>query len=275
LTQTLTQTDRTVIRLSRLLSTPSGTDSTLCTLSYTLTLIHATLRTRLDTHLQTLAHSIATKASSALLPGETIIASFPPTSGLRRLASTTAAVKALAGLISDFRVFVRLWGLLGIYAWARATWSQPPGDGVVKAITWAQVVVNTLYQGLENGAYLASKGVLNSEGWTGERGAKRQARWWAWSSRFWAAHVGLEFVRLGYEWRRRVVDGVETGDAEKEGKLRKMEDARWWRESISNMAYAPLTIHWSMEEGVIGESVVGLLGMVAGGVNLRERWRQT
>ncbi|KAJ9637811.1 hypothetical protein H2201_007743 [Coniosporium apollinis] len=274
----LRKTDILLLRLNALLSTPSGIDRTLCTLSYTLTLLHARLSPLLTHRLAALAASIASKASDALLPGETLIATLPAPASIRALSRTTASIKALAGLIADFRIFVRLWGLLGIYAWARSTWASPPADAVLRRITWAQVAVNAAYQFLENGAYLASKGVLVSEGWVGEKGDRRQARWWVWSSRFWAAHVGLEFLRLGYLWRkeRRMEEKGVDGEGEKEDKIvREAERELWWRDLVSNAAYGPLTVHWSLEEGCLSESWVGLLGMVAGGVGLRERWKAT
>ncbi|OCK93253.1 uncharacterized protein K441DRAFT_662039 [Cenococcum geophilum 1.58] len=280
--------DSLLLRLSRLFSTPSGTDSLLCTLSYTLTLLHSLLNHALTARLTSLATSIASKASEALLPGETLITTFPAPPSTQLLAHATTSSKALADLISDYRIFVRLWGLFGIYSWGRRTWTTPLAAGagrkekLLRAVTWGQVAACAAYQALENGAYLASKGVLNTAGWSGEVGAKRQARWWVWSCRFWAAHVGLEGVRLGALWyyrRREEDEGKGVGDGEKEEKLsreeRRKEDRIWWCNAVSNMAYAPLTVHWSVEEGVVGDAWVGFLGMVAGAVALREEWRHT
>lgn len=181
---------------------------------------------------------------------------------------------------------MRLWGFFGIYSWGRGTWTTPLPVGagrkekLLRAVTWGQVAACAAYQVLENGAYLASKGVLNSAGWIGEEGARRQARWWVWSCRFWAAHVGLEGVRLGTSWYyRRKLEEKGVGDGEKEEKLRReerrKENRMWWRDAVSNMAYAPLTVHWSVEEGVVSEAWVGFLGMVAGAVALKEEWRNT
>lgn len=275
LQSSLRSTDTTLLRLAKVLSTPAGIDSALCTLGYTLAFVRAGLQTHLESKLRTLALAIAEKASDALLPGETLIASLPPTPAIGRLTLASDASKKLADVVSDFRVFVRMWGLLDIYLWGRDTYVNPPKDGVVKAITWLQVLVNVLFQYLENGAYLASKGILNTDGWTGEAGAKRQTWWWVWSSRFWAAHVGLEFVRLGYMWRLDSTQAAAEGE-EKEDKLaRKTKYETWWRQAISNAAYAPLTIHWSLEEGCVTDGWVGFCGMIAGGVGLREQWRRT
>ena len=129
-------------------------------------------------------------------------------------------------------------------------------------------------------------------------------------------HVGLEGVRLGREWmvRNREEEEEEVKAAamkkREQGLLppavpeveshplppppspstneksltlaippkpTPMEsDDRWWREAIANLAYFPLTVHWSFEErGLLGDRAVAVLGMVAGGVGLRRAWRET
>lgn len=142
-------------------------------------------------------------------------------------------------------------------------------DWVGKRIEAVQVIVNVLFQYLENGAYLSSKGVL---GWDKEK----QNRAWAWSSRFWAMHVGLDFWRLGREWvkRREKGKGKEVDDGvvdvgEEEWK------AKWRREMVVNMAWAPLTLHWSVEKGLVSEFWVGVFGSVAGITGARELWKQS
>jgi hypothetical protein len=256
----LTKTDRLLHHLQSLTSTPGGTDTLLLTTCYT-TLLTSTLLSSLSlARLHRSARSLIAKIST-LPPHTTVIIS---TSSIpsSRLLIAAQRLRALSDLISDFRIFARLWGLLKIYQWGKRTWRSPHGDAVVRGIVYAQVVVNVLYQYLENGAYLSSKGVA---GWS----AQRQKRAWLWSSRFWMAHVGLDFVRLGREWALRkgttkekevVLDGkgavVEQGDQE------------WWRgwvrELLIDAAWAPLTLHWSLENGLLGDFWVGLLGSVAG-----------
>jgi len=86
-------------------------------------------------------------------------------------------------------------------------------------------------------------------------------------------HVGLDFVRLWHQAgvRRRKGKGVEgvEGESEKEWKV------KWRREMVTNLAWAPLTVHWSLEEGLVGEFWVGLLGSVAGITGFRELWKST
>ncbi|KAF1837724.1 hypothetical protein BDW02DRAFT_95760 [Decorospora gaudefroyi] len=294
LTKTARTTDRTLIRLSKLLSTPSGTDVLLCTTSYTLTLLHALLSRLLEKRLKTIATDIASKADGILLPGETLIASLPAPTSTKLIAQIVGSTKAVVELISDFRIFVRLWGVLGLYAWARGTYLIPlPADAgrtekVLRVLAWSAIVACVGFQVLENGAYLSSKGALTSLSWTGDVGKARENAWWVWSSRFWAAYVGVELVRLGVErycvpMEEKGILGRADGDGEKEDKIRVEErrrkeglrKRRWWRDFVSNLAYAPMTVHWSMERGLLSDWGVGACGIVAGGSLLVDAWRET
>ena len=243
----------------RLLSSTSHLDTTLLTITYTLHFVHSYL----------LRLPIPIPILTSLIP------SLPP----------------LTALIDETRIFLRLWSLLGIYTWGVSTYNSPPSDWILKYIAWAQVGVNAIYQALENAAFLGDKGVLR------DVPAKTRARWWVWSSRAWMAHVGLEGIRLGREWmlshQRKIVaqrreflnrknkqpqatGAVATTIEETEEKTAEWaEETRWWREVAVNAAYAPMTVHWSTEEGILGEGSVGALGIVAGYLGIREAWRKT
>ncbi|KAF1960966.1 hypothetical protein CC80DRAFT_489194 [Byssothecium circinans] len=290
----LQKTDRNILRLSKLLSSPTTTDNLLCTTSYTLSFIHALLSRILDRRLTAIASSIAEKATPVLLPGETFIATVSTPPSTQRLAQTTTSIKALENVISDYRIFVRLWGLVGIYEWARGAWNAPPlskdagrKEKILRGVTWASVTSCIGFQVLENGAYLSSKGVLVSQSWTGEQGKAREGQWWIWSSRFWAGCVVLELLRLGvlHYYREPLTSSEKekaaVEDGEKEGKMlreeQKKEERIWWRDLVSNLAYMPMTLHWSVEEenGILSDWGVGVLGAVAGGANLVHAWRNT
>ena len=75
----------------------------------------------------------------------------------------------------------------------------------------------------------------------------------------------------------------KVGDGEKEDKLRVEQERReeqsksfkWWKELVSNVAYEHMTLHWSVEEGLLSNVQVGVCGMVAGGAMLADAWRKT
>jgi len=90
------------------------------------------------------------------------------------------------------------------------------------------------------------------------------------------AHVALDFVRLYREYAQRksraageVKDDAVTEQGEAEWK------ARWRKEMVVNMAYAPLTLHWSLEKGLVGDFWVGLLGSIVGITGSRVLWKNT
>ncbi|KAE9370373.1 hypothetical protein N431DRAFT_426744 [Stipitochalara longipes BDJ] len=258
----LSKTDATIAHLSRVLSTPSGTDTFLLTICYT-SLLGSSLLSSLSLHRIRAASRRLISQAIALPPNTTVIIN---TSSLpsSRLLIASRRLKALSELISDFRIFVRLWGLLSIYNWGKRVYNSPPIDTLVRRIVYTQVISNIAYQYLENGAYLASKGVL---GWSKEK----QTRAWVWSSRFWMLHVGLDFVRLWREARLRALKGKSSPWSDEENKWTE----KWRREMVVNAAWAPLTLHWSLEEGFASEFWVGVLGSVAGLAGFRELWRTT
>ncbi|KAI9736921.1 MAG: hypothetical protein M1818_005972 [Claussenomyces sp. TS43310] len=252
----LKRTDVTVEHLGRILSTPGGTDTFLLTICYT-SLLSSKLLASVSLHQLHKRIKYLTSAVSSLPADTTLVIETPAV----RLLRLSQSLKALSSLISDYRIFVRLWGLLGIYRWAKGLVAEPPADAVQRRIAWAQVAVNVAFQYLENAAYLASKGVL---GWD----ERRQTRAWLWSSRFWAAHVALDLYRLAYELRTAKQTG---GDKVQEEPVK----AKWTRQLATNLAWAPLTLHWSRETGLLGDLGVGLLGTAAGLVDFRERWKDT
>jgi len=258
----LSKTDATLSHLSRVLSTPSGTDTFLLTICYT-SLLSSSVLSSLSLHRIHAATRRLISQAIDLPPNTTVIID---TSSLHasRLLMTSRRLKALGELISDFRIFVRLWGLLSIYNWGKRVYNSPPADVLVRRIVYTQVVSNIAFQYLENGAYLASKGVL---GWSKEK----QSRAWIWSSRFWMLHVGLDLVRLWREASLRAQKGKSNPGSDEENKWTET----WRREMVVNAAWFPLTLHWSLEQGYASDFWIGVLGSVAGLAGFRELWRTT
>jgi Peroxisomal biogenesis factor 11 (PEX11) len=213
--------------------------------------------------LEKTALAVAAQVDGNLLPGETLIATISQDPG-SRLVHASKRLRALADLIADIRAFLRVWGTLGIWSWGSEVLKEPPKDKVLKWITWMQIGANVAYQYLENGAYLAQHGILGLD-------EQKQMRWWVWSSRFWMAHVVLDFGRL---WREKMTREVDKECEDWEAQHLKREE-KWWRDTYVNAAYAPLTLHWSLEGGAVGETWVGILGSIAGILGFREMWRST
>lgn len=214
-----------------LLSTSSGTDRALMATSYSLMALTGQID-RLS-HYRGLAHS-----QKAFL-------AFSRQQEDSHLFALSTHLKNLTSLISDVRVFIRLWGLFGIYEWLVSTLREPPKDKILRRVAYAQISANVLYQIFENLAYLGQHKVLPI-------GRKKQSSYWMWSSRFWMVHVVLEFLKLKREWE------LDPKGKEKDQKAVVTEDPMWynivgvlksegkssvWLKQLwSNLAYAPLTV---------------------------------
>ena len=49
----------------------------------------------------------------------------------------------------------------------------------------------------------------------------------------------------------------------------------WLREVGVNAAYAPMTVHHSLEDGILSEGVLGALGAVVGALSIGRAWRES
>ncbi|MCJ1474894.1 hypothetical protein MMC13_003554 [Lambiella insularis] len=269
--------DARVSQANRFLSTSANLDRALQTITYTLHLLHAILGRLLTVRLSDAALFVA----SSILSNSRAVSLFSSrisSSGFATLTSFTTSTAALATLIDDVRIFLRLGSILSIYTWGASVYHFPPKDRILQSIAWSQVCACALFQYLENGAYLGSKGVLGF-------GPRKVSNWYIWSSRFWMAHVLLEFGRLGREWALRRENNrpaLETSDKDdngveaKRGEIGKLEEKDgWWRQIYINAAWLPITVHYGTESGLTGEAPIAILGLIAGLPGLRDAWRDT
>ena len=113
-------------------------------------------------------------------------------------------------------------------------------------------------------------------------------------------YVALELARLGYEvlelrgedtgrqtskretsqLAEKEVEVAEKGELE--SRMDKVEDeglkarwGKWYREVGVNVAYAPMTIHYSLDNGVLGEGGIAALGAVVGALSIGQAWKMT
>ncbi|KAI1757475.1 hypothetical protein F4782DRAFT_478706 [Xylaria castorea] len=281
LAATPSNVDAFLAHLQRCLSTPTGIDTVLLFVCYSSRLTSAVLTTLVEPALQRSAERFIALAS-ALPPSATLVlnAKALPSASVALVLGLARRLKALSGLTSEARTILRLWGLLGMYFWARRLvlkWRQPrqqSGDDKFQtSLAWSQLAACVVFQALENGVYLSSRGVL---GWAPATQAKA-ARW---SARFWGSFVGLELMRLLYEsskrGRRTRADKFAGG---KTVALVEREEREWsetWRKTVvRNLAWAPLTLHWSLEKGLVSEMAVGALASIPSVLQIRDLWRNT
>ncbi|KAI0816682.1 hypothetical protein GGR55DRAFT_248714 [Xylaria sp. FL0064] len=291
LAATPSNVDAFLAHLQRCLSTPSGIDTVLQIVCYSSRLTAAVLTTLVQPALQRSATRLIALAA-ALPPSTTLIfdAKALPSSSVAFVLNLAKRLKALSGLTSEARTILRLWGLLSMYFWARRlvlNWRQQKKQGednsntkninstttFETSIAWSQLAACVAFQALENGVYLSSKGVL-------EWAPATQGKMARWSARFWGSFVGLELIRLFYESSRRArrtraekfAGGKTVAVVEREER----EWAETWRKTVvRNLAWAPLTVHWSLEQGLVSELAVGALASIPSIIQIRDLWRRT
>ena len=277
----LKSTDDTAAHLRRILTTTSGVDTSLILLGYGSQFLAAQIAKLIDLRLTVLAEKAAADTAKAaarnLSPGETLIATLSLPAPVSKLPDVQASLKTLGGVCSDVRAFMRLWGLLGVWAWGRRLMqSGEPRDAVLKICAWGQVVANAAYLLNEHPVYLATKGIIKGPQWTPQRikqGYLTAARWFA-------VHTVFEFLRLYRTWSLRKQNEEQDLRGEKseskEEKVARAEETRlWWKSLLVYTAYAPMVVHWSSESGVLSDGWYGFLGTCAGILGVREVWRQT
>ncbi|KAK5664334.1 hypothetical protein OQA88_555 [Cercophora sp. LCS_1] len=268
-------TDIFLTRLNKALSTPSGIDTVMLFLCYT-SRFGSSILTSLSTSLlrrsarDWLALVAALPKGTTVLFSATDAAAKPTTAAAASALVLAGRLKNLSNLLSEARMILRLWALLGMYFWGKglvqkaiASWrgasTEKEGEKESKTgtvINWARLLLCVALQGLENGAYLSQRGVL---GWS----PKQQGSAYKWGSRFWAAYIGIELGRLLSEGTggKKVYEAAET--------------AEWRKKVARNMAWLPLTLHWSTDTGLVSEPWVGFLASIPGIIQMRDLWAET
>ncbi len=150
---------------------------------------------------------------------------------------------------------------------AKKNYVDPPKDLVLRAVSYGQTLSLGAYYVYENGYYLAGKGVL--KGWTPED-IKKCART---SLRMFLVYVVFEFVRLYRARQLREVRKAKAVDEKERGDIAKEEEV-WWRGGLVNAAYTPLAFHWSSENGLLSDGLVGALMSLVGLIKFRAAWAQ-
>ncbi|KAK8136676.1 hypothetical protein PG984_004616 [Apiospora sp. TS-2023a] len=292
LAATPSNVDAFLAHLQRCLSTPSGIDTTALFLCYSSRLSAALLESLTGPAIQRSATQLMALAS-ALPPYTTLLltskslSSFSPSTAL--LLSIAKRLRAFSGMLSEARTFLRLWGLLNMYFWARgliarlraarqevkdekAAGGSAKLDKLEVSFSVTQLVACIIFQSLENGAYLAQKGVLS---WQPANIGKAMRL----SARFWGCFVGLKIGELFYDaWRRSQRTPAERlGD--RTVAVMEQEESAWtdeWRKTVvRQLAWFPLTIHWSLEQGIFSDMAVGAIASVPGVVQMRDLWAKT
>ncbi|PYH85874.1 hypothetical protein BO82DRAFT_350652 [Aspergillus uvarum CBS 121591] len=272
----LRATDTTIERLDKLTTTAAGTERVLAVTGYLSHALHHLLASAPWLALQTRLSLLARLRRQRHLTQHSPSKVPPPPPPSPTTPKPKPPLLALSALMSETRYTLRLLGLLPLWTWGAATLRSPPKDRTIYILTLLQVLVNVIYQILENGSYLAAKGILSRrfiDRWGGI------VQWDLWSTRAWFGHIFLQFFVLARERRLRLrrekqkeggEEGVGAADAD-------AQEIRAWRKSlVNNVCWAPLCLHWCFEKGIgFPEQLTGLVSFMAGAWEVWDSWGGT
>ncbi|KAI8980027.1 hypothetical protein BD414DRAFT_420869 [Trametes punicea] len=218
--------------------------------------------------------------------------------GRRKIPLSTSAERLakLGSIISDARMLFRIWGLLPIFQWMIAMERNPAPTRKLRTIERLQGWSMLAYYPLEHLYYLLSHSIISDKLTLPSITAfipfvrtrpndkhipLKLSTLGLWSTRFWAAYVVLQLAHLREDgrllrMRERTLSKTKTGAsvAEKEEISRRKKALT--NELIVNLAYLPLTIHWSTEKGIFENDVwLNVCGLIAGIASWRSGWEAT
>ncbi|KAF8631367.1 hypothetical protein AX15_002424 [Amanita polypyramis BW_CC] len=199
------------------------------------------------------------------------------------------AYAKFAGVISNSRTLWRIWGMLPIVQWLISLERNPQPTRKLLTIERLQGWAMLAYYPLEHLYYLRSHGILPStipsplSLFFNVKRIKLDANKLAlWSSRFWALYVILHFAHLKedkelLEARQRSLrKGKGTGLSVEEKQDIHQKWNMFWSDAVTNLAYFPMTIHWSMESGLFKDGVwIDIFGFIAAVMSFRSGWKAT
>ncbi|EEU37729.1 uncharacterized protein NECHADRAFT_53446 [Fusarium vanettenii 77-13-4] len=264
--------DGFISHLNRLIHTRDGHDSVILFAAYVAQLAAAILETSGNANLQKWANKVLTLLPKALasrapsLPlGSKLFSIFSAAPRLQlRLAER---LRALVDMLDDWSVMSRLWGLLTMWMLAKEFITTPNTDDkeprvrkVKTAISATQITSLIGFFILENISWLSRRKVLS---WSD----KSQPKLILWCVRSWGVYVFAELGRLLFE-RLRKKSG-ETGQEDAESRT------QWNKQFVENLAWAPLTVHWTTPGGLLPESVAALLASYAQFISVQGLWKET
>lgn len=268
--------DAFAAHLLRCIQTRAGADAVLQFLCYFFKLSGSVLETLSRNALRQSAQKLVAMAFQ-LPPATTVVlSSAPAPAGAAFALSLANNFKALSGVLSEARTINRLWGLLGLYfglkrivARMRPKKVESEKEGSVAVVESAaapfetifsltQIVTLILFQVFENLAFLGSKKAIDLKPAT-------MGKFGLLSVRCWGTYVFMELSRLLVE---RVRSNPEVKTA---------AWAKTWNKSFfRNLAWAPLTVHWSIPGGgPLPDALVGLLAMYPSTGQMVDLWRET
>jgi len=217
--------------------------------------------------------------------------------GFTKEATSGAAegVAKLASMIGTARTVWGIWGLLPIIQWLVSIERKNPSTRRLLTIERLQGWSMLFFYPLDHLSNLISHGITSPSSLPSGPAALSKpsekdkapvldaGKLSMWSCRFWGLYVALQFAHLLEDRKLLIASQRSLAKAKSKGPIYEMDKAelrrRWdafYHECIANLAYFPMTIHWSLEKGLFGNDVyVNLLGFIAALFSFRSGWKAT
>ncbi|KAI0044164.1 hypothetical protein FA95DRAFT_1497534 [Auriscalpium vulgare] len=221
--------------------------------------------------------------------------------GLRSepVSNVAPSLKKLADVVSGARELWGIWGLLPIVQWLISLERSPPPTRRLHTIERLQGWSMLAFYPLQHIYYLRSRDIIPtsaslplpvefaSTASVPKGSAKSSVNvpinataLSLWSTRLWAVYVVLQLAHLGEDRellrRRQRALSREKAAGEEQREEIKQRWAAWYNELAVNLAYLPMTIHWSLERGLFKNEVwVSALGLAAAVASFRSGWTAT
>lgn len=265
--------DDFLLHLHRCIKTRGGTDTVLLFTAYSARLTGAILEILSRTALRHSAKKVVEMAFK-LPPSTSVVLATAPAPPLAVAAlKLSQRLQALVGMLGEWRTMNRLWGILGMYMALKdlvlrlrggnkteGDGKTPPTSRFNTTVEALQVVALTIYHLGEATVWFGGKDVIKVSPQTRGRAG-------AISVRAWGAYVFMELGRLLVQRNRRAPQDDVV--AEREWK------SKWFTDFTHTLAWAPLTVHWSMAEGFLPEVAVGALAAYPSTALMKGLWRET
>ncbi|KAJ2511495.1 hypothetical protein GGI11_005087 [Coemansia sp. RSA 2049] len=188
--------------------------------------------------------------------------------------SASERVRTLSNLVADYRIMIRLTGLVPMAQYVRISEQFPAPSQLLQGLDRIMNLSLCAYYPLEHIYWLGAHQILPfSEKVVDFSGY--------WSCRFWAAWVALQFVHLGEEYRlikgrKQKIYTQGKMDATKMQEELDSVDASiksWKIQLLINACYFPLTLHWSIRGSTFPDVAVGVFGTVAAVAQAYNVWK--
>jgi hypothetical protein len=169
-------------------------------------------------------------------------------------------------MLNEWQIMNRLFGVLDMCMAAkdlikRVSADRSAGKPVKKldvAIQASQTLCLTSFHVSEAIGFLSTRGIL-------KRSAKSEEKLTFLAIRSWAAFTLIEIGRLSLDWMNTMQD--------KEKLATKTWKAKWKSDMLQNLAWASVSIHWSLRDGLIPEAFVSPLAVFATWSLVKDAWK--